>query len=161
MGVTTPKAARGGRWRRAKVFQKLIVGIDFTGKSDRAIEAALRLARGIEGATVVLVHAVSTMAEVQGTQSAGAEIVTTLEGRLKARASELTAATGVHCDYGVVDGPDAATAMVSYLKRWGGDMVVVGTEGRTGLSRVLIGSVAEKIVQTSPVPVLVIGPASA
>jgi len=143
------------------VFQKLIVGVDFTEKSDRAVEAALRLAGGIEGATVVLVHAVSTLAESQGTQSTGAEIVTTLEARLRAKTEALTASSGVKVDYGVVDGPDAATAMVSYLKRWGGDMVVVGTEGRTGLSRVLIGSVAEKIVQTAPVPVLIIGPAVA
>ncbi len=141
------------------MFQKLIVGVDFTGKSDRAVDAALRLAQGIDGAKVVLVHAVSTLAEVQGTQSAGAELVTTLESRLRAKAETLSASSGVSVDYGVVDGPDAATAMVNYLKRWGGDMVVVGTEGRTGLSRVLIGSVAEKVMQHSPVPVLVIGPA--
>jgi nucleotide-binding universal stress UspA family protein len=41
------------------------------------------------------------------------------------------------------------------------DLVVVGTHGRRGITRALLGSVAEKIVRMSPVPVLTVGPRSA
>jgi hypothetical protein len=41
------------------------------------------------------------------------------------------------------------------------DLIVIGTHGRRGLSHALLGSVAEKVVRSSPVPVLVAPPASA
>jgi nucleotide-binding universal stress UspA family protein len=61
-------------------------------------------------------------------------------------------------DYGVCEG-DAVDELVKYVERWGGDVIVAATEGRTGLGRILVGSVAERLLQKSPVPVLVAGPA--
>lgn len=51
---------------------------------------------------------------------------------------------------------DPATRIVAAAK--GADAIVMSTEGRTGLSHLLIGSVAEKVVRHSPVPVLTIRP---
>jgi nucleotide-binding universal stress UspA family protein len=48
-------------------------------------------------------------------------------------------------------------AIVDYAEREGVDAVVMGTHGRTGLDHYLVGSVAEKVVRTSPVPVLTVG----
>jgi nucleotide-binding universal stress UspA family protein len=41
-------------------------------------------------------------------------------------------------------------------KRWNADLIVVGTHGRRGVGRVLMGSGAEQIIRLAPVPVLVI-----
>ncbi|HKY36707.1 MAG TPA: universal stress protein [Polyangiaceae bacterium] len=51
---------------------------------------------------------------------------------------------------------DPASALLQEIKQGHHRLVVVGTHGRTGLSRVLLGSVAEKLVRLSPVPVLVV-----
>ncbi|MDS0280662.1 universal stress protein [Haloarcula onubensis] len=48
------------------------------------------------------------------------------------------------------------TAILDYIDESGTDMVVMGTHGRTGLDHYLIGSVAEKVVRRSPVPVVTV-----
>ena len=49
-------------------------------------------------------------------------------------------------------------AILDAAKTLGCDLIVIGTHGRRGLSRVLLGSVAERIVRLSPVPVLTLRP---
>ena len=51
---------------------------------------------------------------------------------------------------------DPASALLHEIKQEKCDLVVVGTHGRTGLSHLLLGSVAEKLVRLSPVPVLTV-----
>lgn len=48
--------------------------------------------------------------------------------------------------------------ILKVVKERGVDLVVMGTQGRRGLSRLLLGNVAEKVVRLSPVPVLTMGP---
>jgi nucleotide-binding universal stress UspA family protein len=51
---------------------------------------------------------------------------------------------------------DPASALLHELKQGKHDLVVVGTHGRTGLSHLLLGSVAEKLARLAPVPVLTV-----
>lgn len=46
--------------------------------------------------------------------------------------------------------------ILEYVSEHGIDMVIMGTHGRTGLDRVVMGSVAERVVRRSPVPVLTV-----
>jgi nucleotide-binding universal stress UspA family protein len=55
--------------------------------------------------------------------------------------------------------PDPAVSIVDYAKEIHADLIVIGTHGRTGVSRLLMGSVAEHVVRTAPCPVLVVRPA--
>jgi nucleotide-binding universal stress UspA family protein len=55
---------------------------------------------------------------------------------------------------------DAADEIVRYAKGHGIHLIVLGTHGRTGVSRVLIGSVAERVIRTAPCPVLTAPPMS-
>jgi len=55
----------------------------------------------------------------------------------------------------LLDG-DPASALIHELKRGKHDMVVVGTHGRTGLSHLVLGSVAEKLARLAPVPVVTV-----
>jgi nucleotide-binding universal stress UspA family protein len=53
---------------------------------------------------------------------------------------------------------DAAEEILAYINSEGVDLVIIGTHGRKGLERVFFGSVAERVVKKSPVPVLSINP---
>ncbi|MBW1888710.1 MAG: universal stress protein [Deltaproteobacteria bacterium] len=53
---------------------------------------------------------------------------------------------------------DAAEEIINYIKAEGIDLVIMGTHGRKGLNRILFGSVADRVIKISPVPVLSINP---
>jgi len=67
--------------------------------------------------------------------------------------AELVADTGVPCETTVLTGSPAATIR-KYAADAGADLISMGTHGRTGLDRLLLGSVTERVVRTSDVPVL-------
>lgn len=60
----------------------------------------------------------------------------------------------------VLAGRTPAAAIVAYAREHGIGLIVLGTHGRTGMSRVLLGSVAERVVRTAPCPVLTVSPAA-
>ncbi|MBC7400051.1 MAG: universal stress protein, partial [Mucilaginibacter sp.] len=51
---------------------------------------------------------------------------------------------------------DTADGIISCSKEFGADMIVIGTHSRTGIDRLLMGSIAEHVVRQSEVPVLVV-----
>ncbi len=53
---------------------------------------------------------------------------------------------------------DAASEIIRYAQEEKIDLIIMGTHGRKGLEKALFGSVAEKVVKNSPVPVLTINP---
>jgi nucleotide-binding universal stress UspA family protein len=74
-------------------------------------------------------------------------------------AAALTArAGGADCDARLADGdlPDLPQAILRRAAEWGADLVVMGTHGRTGVDRVLQGSVAERLLRLASVPVLLV-----
>ena len=68
------------------------------------------------------------------------------------REMERVRATG---DAEVVDG-SPASAVLEHAEKLGAELIVVGTHGRTGLSRLALGSVAEHVVRSAGCPVLVV-----
>jgi len=61
------------------------------------------------------------------------------------------------CRTHVVAG-DAAEEIIKYIEKESIDLLIMGTHGRKGIERVLFGSVADRVIKTSPVPVLSINP---
>jgi nucleotide-binding universal stress UspA family protein len=53
---------------------------------------------------------------------------------------------------------DPSEEILNYIGTHGIDLVVMGTHGRKGLDKVIFGSVAERVVKSSPVPVMVVNP---
>ncbi len=53
---------------------------------------------------------------------------------------------------------DAAESIINYITTNKIDLVIMGTHGRKGLDKVIFGSVAERVVKTAPVPVMVVNP---
>ena len=69
-------------------------------------------------------------------------------------------ASGILCDVMAVDGNSPAAHIVEVSGRIEADLVVLGTHGRSGFERLLLGSVTEKVVRMSKVPVVTVPPPS-
>lgn len=65
---------------------------------------------------------------------------------------------GVPAEVEVRVGEDIAAVIIEEAGVHGADVIVMGTRSRTGISRALLGSIAERVVRDSPVPVLLVGP---
>lgn len=135
----------------------LLVPTDFGLPAESALAYAVELAAKL-GAEIVLLHvyqlpivpfpeaAVVATAELARHVVAGAEV-----GLDRASSSVMAAGVGVR---GIVRQGDPARITIEVAAEVNADLIVIGTHGRTGLPRALIGSVAEKVVRMSAVPVL-------
>jgi nucleotide-binding universal stress UspA family protein len=135
-------------------FSKVLIAVDGSPHSEHALEVGLALARRL-GAEVGLVTVVDPAPAV--TIEAGVpsvDILTILRQeaaqvleKAKAAAGELRTVT--HQREG-----SPATEILQAAKEWGASLIVVGSHGRTGLSRLLMGSTAENVARHAEAPVL-------
>ncbi|MDP3761463.1 MAG: universal stress protein [Ramlibacter sp.] len=145
------------------MYKRILVALDGSETSMRALTASLNLARQ-GGGRVRLVHVVEELAYLGGFDPYGASsgdlIKVIRENGAKVLATGLAAAgsAGVEADTVLYDnfGERLSDAVADAAKQWNADLIVVGTHGRRGIGRVLMGSGAEHIIRLSPVPVLVI-----
>jgi nucleotide-binding universal stress UspA family protein len=145
------------------MYRRILVALDGSETSIRALTASLNLARQ-GGGRVRMVHVVEELAYLGGFDPYGASsgdlIKVIRENGEKVLANGLAAAqsAGVEADTVLYDnfGERLPEAVADAAKQWNADLIVVGTHGRHGIGRVLMGSGAEQIIRLSPVPVLVI-----
>lgn len=145
------------------MYKRILVALDGSETSTRALTAALNLARQ-GGGRVRLVHVVEELAYLGGFDPYGAssgDLVKVIrENGAKVLQGGLDAAgsAGVEADTVLVDdfGQRLPEAMADAARDWKADLIVVGTHGRRGMGRVLMGSGAEQIIRLAPVPVLVV-----
>ena len=140
---------------------RILVPTDFSGTADEALAYAVALA-GQVGATVHLVHAfddpdaVSLYANVYVPMppEMRADILKGIQAQLSARV-----ATPGHqkVTTEVLTGAPAKTIVDAAVQNQC-DLIVMGTHGRHGVTHLLLGSVAERVVRTATCPVLVVRP---
>lgn len=138
------------------MYSQILVPTDGSPASDAALEHAIDLARQYDAR----LHALYVVdGAAYSTLEAGAEIVVeALESEGKdatTRVAEAAAAADVECTSTVTTGT-AYRSIIDYIEDNEIDIVVMGTHGRKGLDRYLLGSVTERVVRTSEVPVLTV-----
>jgi nucleotide-binding universal stress UspA family protein len=137
--------------------QRIVVAVDFSPHADRALELALDLA-GPLGAEVHAVHACVLLAHAIAPDAHPdapgfeAQVKAGIDRQLTAL-RERAAARGQTLVTHRVDG-NPAEGVLRESARLGADLIVLGTHGHSGLDRLLLGSVAERVVRTAKVPVL-------
>jgi nucleotide-binding universal stress UspA family protein len=141
-------------------IRRILVPVDFSASSHEAMRFAGELAKRF-GAHITLIHVyqVPGYALPEGFLVAGPQTVITMTAEIEHALTEARtelAASGVgEVDALLVQGA-AHVEILHVAKKGRFDLIVMGTHGRTGLSRALIGSVAEKVVRKSSCPVLTI-----
>ncbi len=145
------------------MYQRIIVPVDGSQTSNQALATALGLARE-SGGRVRLVHVVEEMAYLTGYDQFGGYAGDLLKVMRETGAGILASGVatareaGVEAEEVLYDslGARLPEVVADEARRWNADLIVVGTHGRRGVGRILMGSGAEQIVRMAPVPVLVI-----
>jgi nucleotide-binding universal stress UspA family protein len=133
------------------VLKDVLVATDFSPPSDSALIYGRALARAF-GATLHVLHVTENLfmrATAADPHAAKASVMRTLEERLTAddRAQ-------LHARAVLETSDHPADAIIEYATSARADLIVMGTHGRSGLSHLLVGSVAERVVRNAPCPVL-------
>ena len=143
---------------------RILCPTDFSEPSEAAVREAQRLAAAL-GGELVLLHVTSdgplwnetlytpALRDVFEAQRQWA--ATALGTR-----AETLAAAGVPTRV-LVESGVAWEAILRVAREQQADMIVMGTHGRTGLNRLLLGSVTERVLRQAPCPVLTVGPGDA
>ncbi len=144
------------------MYQRILVPVDGSATSQRGLVEALRLAK-LAGAQVQALHVVNELLVefghepslyhadlVQGLREAGKRVLET--------AQSTAVAQGVVLQVQMIEviGGRAADTILDVAREWPADVIVMGTHGRRGLSRLALGSDAALVVRDSPVPVLLV-----
>ena len=140
-------------------IRTILVPIDFSDSASNIIEWAAYLARESKS-KLVLFHAYHLPVEFQQLEGAylppdfWANVKSEAQASLARHETELRESG--HSVESVVREGYAATAIVDEANELGADLIVIGTHGLSGLKHMLLGSVAERVVQKAPCPVLTV-----
>lgn len=140
------------------MFKKILVPVDGSEGSDKALRTAAEIAQRFKAKVYLLF-----VAEPPGMlYPPGLSYVDLMENTLKwgkeiaAQATERLRQAGIGQTESHVREGHPAQAILDSVAEWAIDLVVMGTHGRRGLDRVLLGSVAEEVVRRCPVPVITV-----
>jgi nucleotide-binding universal stress UspA family protein len=132
--------------------RKILFPTDFSHTGDAALQMATSLARDT-GATLLIAHVEEPPLAYGGGEMYYGMPEPATEDLRKMLEEVKPTDPQVPYEHRLVTG-DPASAIASLAESEGVDMIVMGTHGRTGFSRLLMGSVAEAIVRRAPCPVL-------
>jgi universal stress protein A len=145
-------------------IRHILVPIDYSQNSQVALSYAAELALSF-GASLDIVHvwdrptyvtdAVMVQRPGEAHKPIGELIRENAQKDMNEYLSSMTLPSGVPTTSRLLSG-DPAASLIAELKKGEHDLVVLSTHGRTGVAHLLLGSIAEKLVRLSPVPVLTV-----
>ncbi len=137
-------------------IHRILCPVDFSEQSLTALRQALAIARWHDADVGVLHVEDRLLQTARADMRFRSHVSPTPEEELRAFA-ERAGASPRPVDVHVTAG-EPAPAIVEHAKREAADLIVLGTQGRSGLSRVLLGSVAERVIREAPCPVMTVPP---
>ena len=143
------------------MYKHILVPVDGSPTSNAGLDEAIKLARQF-GSQLRLLHVVDQMPLAVSAEGFGVMAIDVLsllreagEQVLDDAKARVTAA-GVPVDTVLVDSPNSRLSdhVTAVAHEWPAELIVIGTHGRRGIGRMLLGSDAEQVVRHAPVPVL-------
>jgi nucleotide-binding universal stress UspA family protein len=144
------------------MYQRILVPIDGSATSNRALQEAIKLAAGTAQLRLVYVleksYPLDTESYALIDYAALQEAVRKTGERVLAKAAEMIRHSGMKAETALLDVSVERVASVidEDAQNWKADLIVIGTHGRSGVSRLFLGSVAEDVVHRAKVPVLMV-----
>lgn len=143
------------------MYQKILAPIDGSATSERALDEAIKFARQ-QNACVQIVHVLEDIRYFDSENFLDyAELVHAMKcsgEKMLAQAQTKLQQAGVKAEAKLLEahGERVARIVTAEAKNNNMDLIIIGTHGRSGFSHVLLGSVAEGVVRTAHIPVLLI-----
>jgi nucleotide-binding universal stress UspA family protein len=148
------------------MYQNILVPVDGSESSELALTEAIRLAQGLGGSTLHLLHivdefAIATMNSTRLTPSYYSDLLSALRAagrRVLDSAAAKVRDGGLNPTASCIEtfGRTVAEVIVDKAKELPAELIVMGTHGRRGLRRLVMGSDAEGVLRSTPVPVLMV-----
>ena len=140
------------------VFKRMLCAVDFSAPSRRALANAVHLARTFQAELAVL-HVAESLPELYAVHA-----VVAAEAQSKYRRQERREFDAFLKDFEFTDviwtktvrQGSAPQEILKFVREWSADLLVMGSVGRTGLSRILLGSVAGKVLREMPCSVITV-----
>ena len=138
---------------------RILCPTDYSATSDNAVRYAVEFARKV-GAHVRFLHILSSGAAAEKVVVASelSEVQVEDDDTLPENFSRVLMAEkkkGLNADFRVLKG-EAPKVIAEQANSWGADLIIMGSHGRTGLHRLMMGSVAEEVFRCSDIPVLLV-----
>ncbi len=140
-----------------KSYDKIMIATDGSKQVEKAVKSAVELAR-LTGARLYAVYVIASTGYTPrnfGWEESLREILEAEAKRAVTFVEEAGKNSGIEVESVILDGHPADRVM-EFAEQEGIDLIVMGTLGRTGLDRFLLGSIAEKVVRHSKTPVMVV-----
>jgi nucleotide-binding universal stress UspA family protein len=144
-------------------YRKILVPVDGSATANAGLREAIAMAKG-QGASLQLVHVVDYHYLAMAGLEAGSYLDDMMRDlvdsgrRILQRAQAQAEKAGVKAATVLLQAPagPAADAIVRQARKGKADLIVIGTHGRRGVRRLVMGSDAEQVVRNSPVPVMLV-----
>jgi nucleotide-binding universal stress UspA family protein len=147
------------------MYQKILATLDGSEFSECSLEHVAALAHGCQIPSVVLLTVVEPAIKQPYYSGVSQEMLDGIRKEFLAqnkeylnKVAEKLKKEGINASPVIVEGKPAEE-ILNYAEKEKADLIVMSTHGSSGLSRWAFGSVADKVIRHSPVPVLVVAPA--
>ncbi len=145
------------------MYQRILVPVDGSSTSQQGLAEAIALAK-LTGGCIHLLHVMREPFEaigIDGAMCSGVDIHQLLRegGQLVlAKATETVQKSGIAVESELLESfaERVCDVIVRVAQTWPADLIVIGTHGRRGVGRMLLGSDAEQVLRYAPVPVLLV-----
>ena len=145
------------------MYQRILVPVDGSAPSAKGLDEAIAIAK-MTGGQVRVLHVIDEpflALGVDGFSGSPGDIIELMQEngrRIVGDAVAKVRAQGVACDSALADNMHGRVCdlVTAAAVSWNAGLIVIGTHGRRGAARMLLGSDAEQILRTAPVPVLLV-----
>jgi nucleotide-binding universal stress UspA family protein len=134
--------------------ERILVAVDGSPHSDKAVDQAISMAK-VCHSTLFFISVIALYPETMEIAAALEEDMSKETRRVLDKAQQHARHEDVPCETIVHIGPEPHKFIVQEARNRNADLIVMGTHGRTGLKRLLLGSVAERVLGHAPCAVLV------
>lgn len=141
------------------MYQHILIPVDGSPTSECALKEALKLVQA-QNTQLELVFVVENLLNKEGyiIYPELQESIRSKGNKILEQAQNLVQQAGKTAEIKLLEASNEriSSVILAEARRWPADLIVIGTHGRTGFSRLIFGSVAEGVVRKSHIPVLLI-----